>query len=122
MENYIAELRRANAQAPRQSLGLFEIKDALQQGLAKGAECCTWATGVVSDSCVPNYPVDEFRIWFETEVCARSDRDTQTIQLVELRTNERFRVATDGARAVERFKCLAPADVALEVRKTLRLY
>lgn len=122
-KQYISDLRKANAQAAGQSLELFKSFDYVPTAeLPDGAEFCSSANAVMVDRRVPGYVGEEFRIWMNTTVCTRFDPGTQTIQLVELRASERFRLSTAGSLVLDRFKYLTPLGTHQKAVDTLRLY
>ncbi|SLN37062.1 hypothetical protein PEL8287_01769 [Roseovarius litorisediminis] len=121
--SYLSDLRRTNSKAVGQSMELFKSFDYKTSAvLPIGAEFCTSANAIVIDRHVPGYIGDEFRIWMQTDVCTRFDPESRTVQLVELRASERFRVATAGSLVLERFKYLTPLGMHQKAMKTLRLY
>ncbi len=122
-KKYISDVRKTNSQTAGQSLELFKTFDYVPAAkLPSGAEFCTSANAVVIDRRVPGYVGEEFRIWIQTDVCTRYDAQTQTVQLVELRASERFRVATAGSLVLDRFKYLTPLGTHQKAMKTLRLH
>lgn len=80
---------------------MFEHWAETESAHPPGADLCTQVSAVVIDHRVPGYVGDEFRIWMNTAICARIDESDNSIQLVELRASERFRVKSDRFR--ERF-------------------
>jgi hypothetical protein len=115
---HIAKLRAANEGQPGITLGMFEVSEQLRPE-ENGADYCGTALSIVIDRRVPGYEGEEFRIWAETFVCARADSSDNSIQLVELRSSERFRVKTDQFR--ERFRYLVPFGSALEAERSLTM-
>lgn len=122
-KKYISDLRKANAQTAGQSLELFKSFDYKPSAeLPDGANFCSSANAVVIDRRVPGHVGEEFRNWIQTTVCTRYDPNTKTVQLVELRASERFRVATAGSLVLDRFKYLTPLGTHQKAMDTLRLY
>lgn len=119
VDEYIAKLRAANEDQPGITLGLFKIFES-QRPEKHGADHCSMVSSVAIDRRVPGYEGEEFRIWAQTYVCARADPSDNSIQVVELRSSERFRVKTDQYQ--ERFKYLMPVGSALDAEKSLKMY
>ena len=121
VHDHTEKLRAANEGQKGQILGMFEYIDiAKPEGRPEGADHCSQADSMVSDRRVPGYKREEFRIWAETFVCARADTSNNTIQLVELRASERFRVSTDNFK--ERFTYLDPIVSAIKAQNSLRMF
>ena len=116
---HIEKLREANESQPGVTLGMFETSESPQPE-EFGADHCSTVQSIAVDRRVPGYEGEEFRIWAETFVCARADSSDNSIQVVELRSSERFRVKTDHFK--ERFKYLVPFGTALEAEQSLRLH
>lgn len=119
VDEYIAKLRAANEGQPGITLGLFKVSES-QRPEKHGADHCSLVSSIVIDRRVPGYEGEEFRIWAQTSVCARADSSDNSVQVVELRSSERFRVKTD--RFQERFKYLMPVASALEAEQSLKMY
>jgi hypothetical protein len=117
---HIAKLRAVNEGQPGQTLALFDVLDIRPKRRPTGADHCSWVSSVVIDRRVPGYKGEEFRIWAQTLVCARADTSDNSVQMVELRSSERFRVKTD--RFKERFEVFAPAMSASEAEASLKMY
>jgi hypothetical protein len=120
VHDYIETMRAANEGRQDQVLGMFEWTDTKKEGWPVAADHCSLVSMAVIDHGVPGHEGEEFRLWGQSFVCARLDESDNSIQLVELRSSERFRVATDDFK--ERFTYLEPAGSALEAAKTLRMY
>ena len=95
VEDHVAELREANRTAPGQALLSFEHMATIPKSFPPGADYCELVDAVQIDRRVPGYEAQDFRIWVESFICARADLATNTIELLDLRWSERFRVATD---------------------------
>lgn len=122
VRRHVAQLRKANSSIPGQKIGMFETSTpAPGVSLPGGADHCSQINAVMFDRRVPGFSGDEFRLWTLSEVCARFDPSSQTIQLVELRATERFRVSTDGPLAKRRFDQLIPTTTALRAIQTLQI-
>ena len=119
VDEHIAKLRAANEGQPGITLGLFEVSESLRPE-EHGADHCSLVSSVAIDRRVPEYQGEEFRIWAQTYVCARAESSDNSVQVVELRSSERFRVKTD--RFQERFKYLEPAISALKAEESLKMY
>ena len=116
---HIEKLREANASQPGITLGMFEVSERLQPE-ESGADHCSAVLSVAVDRRVPGYDGEEFRIWAQTLVCARTDTSDNSVQVVELRCSERFRVKTDQFK--DRFEYLEPLGSALEAEKSLKMF
>jgi hypothetical protein len=119
VDEHIKKLYEANESQPGIALGMFETSETLKPE-EYGADHCSTVQSVAVDRRVPGYVGEEFRIWAETFICARADASDNSIQVVELRSSERFRVKTDQFK--ERFKYLVPFGSALEAEQSLKMY
>ncbi len=120
VEEHVAELRETNRRAPGQTVLSFEHIAPLPGSFPPGADYCELVNFAQIDRRVPGYEGQEFRIWGESFICARADLATDTMELLDLRTSERFRVATDDFK--ERFppKQCIPCDKAADAGLSLR--
>ena len=116
---HIEKLLEASESQPGVTLGMFEVAEQLRPE-EHGADYCKTVWSVSHDRRVPGYEGEEFRIWAETFVCARADPSDNSIQVVELRSSERFRVKTDQFR--ERFKYLVPFSTAMDAEQSLKMF
>ena len=114
----VADLRATNQAEPGQKLLSFEHMATASTGFPPGADYCELVDFVQLDRRVPGYPGEEFRIWGHDFVCARADLSGNSVQLLDLRASERFRVATDDVK--ERFKSGVPMNTAFAVQRSLR--
>jgi len=119
VDQYIAKLRAANEGKPGITLGAFEVAKS-RKPEDQRADHCSLVFSAAIDRRVPKFQGEEFRIWAETLVCARSDSSDNVVQVVELRSSERFRVKTDRFR--ERFEYRLPLISAFEARESLKMY
>ena len=119
VDEYIAKLFAANEGQPGITLGMFEVSESLRPE-ENGADHCSTVYSVAIDRRVPGYEGEEFRIWAQTFVCARADSSDNSVQVVELRSSERFRVKTD--RFKDRFTYLEPMISAFEAEQSLNMY
>lgn len=118
VDEHVAKLRAANEGQPGITLGLFEVSKSRRP--EHGADHCSLVSSVVIDRRVPGYQDEEFRIWAQIVVCARADSSENSVQVVELRSSERFRVKTDQFQ--ERFKYLMPTVSAFKAEESLKMY
>ena len=119
VDEHIVKLIEANESQPGIRLRVFEPIESPQPE-KYGADHCSLVMSVAEDRRVPKYKGEEFRIWTQTFVCARADSADNSIQVVELRASERFRVKTDDFK--DRFEFLEPAISAFAAEDSLRMY
>lgn len=119
VDEHIVKLIEANESQPGITLAAGEPFETPEPA-KYGADHCSTIWSVAEDRRVPGYEGEEFRIWAQTFVCARADSSDNSIQVVELRSSERFRVKTDDFR--DRFEFLEPAISALEADASLKMY
>jgi len=119
VDEHITKLREANESRPGFTLGSFEFIETPRPE-KYGPDHCSTVWSVAFDRRVPGYKGEEFRIWAQTFVCARADSSDNSIQVVELRSSERFRVKTD--RFKDRFTYLEPFISASEADATLKMH
>ena len=119
VDAHIEKLLEANESQPGVALGMFEVAEQSRPE-EYGADHCKTVWSVSHDRRVPGYEGEEFRIWAETFICARADPSDNSIQVVELRSSERFRVKTDQFQ--ERFKYLVPFNTAMDAEQSLKMF
>ncbi len=121
-EDAIERLRAANVATDGQTLISFETLPMPQDALLfpAGADHCVNVASVMTDRRVPGYGKDEFRIWMTALVCGRADAADHSIQIVQIKASERFRVASDQFR--DRFRQLIPFQRFDGALRTLKLH